>query len=304
MVTEGTSGPLVPVAIVVGTIQGWPEIRANVASLRAAAEAVGGELIVADGSGRPPPASDEIGANTLWLREPGASVFQLRRLAYQRARGVIVAITEDHCFVAEDWAQRILQAHTEHPEATVIGGAVENQATGRLIDWASFFVVQAAFMPPLRSGPARRLAGAVNVSYKRPALEALADYEGMGAMDVLHQAMLRERGEALWVDDRIRVSHEQSLGVIGTTAIHFHAGRTMSGFRRQHMTPYQWVRAGGAFVVPIARLARILVIGTRKAHIRQLLPSLPWVAWLLYSQAFGQFIGYALGPGDSPRKVQ
>jgi hypothetical protein len=300
----GTMDPRVPLAIVVGTIPGWPEIRANVASFRVAAEAVGGELIVADGSGRLAPAPDDIGAHTIWLSEPGTSVFQLRRLAYQRARGAIVAITEDHCFVANDWGRRILQAHTENPEASVIGGAVENAATGSLIDWASFFVVQAAFMPPLRSGPARRLAGAVNVSYKRRALEALADHDGMGAMDVLHQAMLREHGEALWADDRIRVSHDQSLGVRGTTVIHFHAGRTMSGFRRQHMTPYQWLRAGGAFVVPIARLARILAIGTRKGRTGRLLPSLPWVVWLLYSQAAGQFIGYMFGAGDSPRKVQ
>jgi hypothetical protein len=294
----------VPLTIIVGTIQGWPEIRGNAASFRVATETVGGELIVADGSGKRAPAPDEIGAHSTWFSEPGTSVFQLRRLAYQRARGAIVAITEDHCFVADDWGQRILQAHAERPEASVIGGAVENAATGSRIDWASFFVVQAAFMPPIGSGPTRRLAGAVNVSYKRRALEALADYEGMGAMDVLHQAMLRERGEALWAEDGIRVSHDQSLGVRGTTVIHFHAGRTMSGVRRQHMTPYQWLRAGGAFVVPIARLARILAIGARKGHIGQLVPSLPWVAWLLYSQACGQFIGYALGPGDSARKVQ
>ena len=190
-------GPRVPLTIVIGTIQGWPEIRSNVASFRAAAEAVGGELIVADGSGRPAPHPGETGPHETWLSEPGLSVFQLRRLAYQRAQGEIVAITEDHCFVGEDWGRLILQAHAEHPEASVIGGAVENAATGSLIDWASFFVVQAAFMPPLAAGPARRLAGAVNVSYKRRALEALADHEGMGAMDVLHQAMLQERGEAL-----------------------------------------------------------------------------------------------------------
>lgn len=295
----------VPLTIVVATIQGWPKIQSNVASLRAAAETVGGRLIVADGSGRQAPTSAEIGPGSIWLSEPDRSVFQLRRLAYQHAHGAIVAITEDHCFVADDWGRRILQAHAEHPEASVIGGAVQNGATGSLIDWASFFVVQAAFMPPLQMGrAARRLAGAVNVSYKRGALQTLADHEGMGAMDVLHQAMLRERGEALWADDRIRVLHDQSLGVRGTTVIHFHAGRTMSGFRRQHMTPYEWLRLGGAFLIPIARLARILAIGTRKEDSARLLPSLPWIAWLLYSQAAGQFVGYALGPGDSPRQVQ
>jgi hypothetical protein len=298
-----TTGPL-PLTIVIASIQGWPAIRKNVKTFRAAAEAVGGELIVADGSGNPAPPQEEIGSHTVWLSEPGTSVFQLRRLAYRMARGAIVALTEDHCFVAEDWGRRILDAHAEHPEASVIGGAVENGATGSLIDWASFFVVQSAFMAPLVSGPASRLAGAVNVSYKQHALDALADHEGMGAMDVLHQAMLRERGEALWADDGIRVTHEQSLGVKATIVIHFHAGRTMSGFRRQHMTPYQWLRAAGAFVVPIGRMARILAFGARKRQLSRMLPSAPWALGLLYSQAAGQLIGYALGAGDSPRRVQ
>ncbi len=301
---KGAKTSSLPLTIVIGSVQGWPAIRPNAKTWRAAAEAVGGELIVADGSGNPAPAQDEIGPRTTWLSEPGSSVFQLRRLGYQRARGAVVALTEDHCFVGDDWGRRILVAHAEHPGAAVIGGAVENGATGSLIDWASFFVVQSAFMAPLVSGPASRLAGAVNVSYKRHALDALADNEGMGAMDVLHQAKLRERGEGLWADDRIRVTHEQSLGVRGTIVIHFHAGRTMSGFRRQHMTPYQWVRAAGAFVVPIGRMARILSFGARKGQMRRMLPSAPWVLGLLYSQAAGQFIGYAFGPGDSPRKVQ
>jgi hypothetical protein len=302
-VKDGTTSRL-PLTIAIGSIQGWPAIRANVETFRVAAEAVGGELIVADGSGNSAPAQDEIGPHTIWLSEPGGSVFQLRRVAYRRARSAIVALTEDHCLVANDWGRQILKAHAEHPEASVIGGSVENGATGTLIDWASFFVVQSAFMAPLVSGPASRLAGAVNVSYKRHALDSVADHEGMGAMDVLHQAMLRERGEALWADDRIRVTHEQSLGVRGTIVIHFHAGRTMSGFRRQHMTPYQWLRAAGAFVVPIGRMARILGFGTRKGQMRHLLPSAPWVLALLYSQAAGQLIGYAFGAGDSPRKVQ
>lgn len=168
---------------------------------------------------------------------PGHSVFQLRQLAYAEAAGEIVAITENHCLVPPDWGLRMLEAHRAHPEAIAVGGAVENAATRTRIDWASFFIVQVAVMPPLAEGNASRIAGAVNVSYKRRALEALHDFAGMGAMDVMHQQMLRDSGEALWASDAIRVRHDQSLGVAGTTAIHFHAGRTMSGFRRQRMRP-------------------------------------------------------------------
>ena len=60
----------------------------------------------------------------------------------------------------------------------------------------------------------------------------------------------------------------------------------------------------GAFVVPIGRMARILVFGTRKGQMSRMLPAAPWVLGLLYSQAAGQLIGYAFGAGDRARNVQ
>jgi hypothetical protein len=172
------------------------------------------------------------------------------------------------------------------------------------MDWASFFIVQAGVMSPIRSGVASRLAGAVNVSYKRSALADLQGFGGQGAMDVLHQKMLQERGELLVADDRIRVSHVQSLGFGPTTVIHYHAGRTISGFRRETMSAIDWIRFVGAFVVPIARFGRIVAIGSRKGYTRRLLQGAPAIVWLLYSQAVGQFLGYARGAGDSANQLQ
>lgn len=41
-------------SVVVGTIQGWPDITPAVRSLEIAAKRVNGEVIVVDGSGEPP----------------------------------------------------------------------------------------------------------------------------------------------------------------------------------------------------------------------------------------------------------
>jgi hypothetical protein len=300
----GTDPALLPLTIVVGTIQSWSEIAGNLRTMQAAARRVGGELIVADGSGKPAPRVDEFGANVRWIGQPAASVFQLRALAYREARGAVVAITEDHCRVPDDWGVRMLDAHRRHPEAAAVGGAVENSAVTNRIDWASFLIVQVAVMSPLRMHRPTRLAGAVNVSYKRRALRLLEDHAGMGVMDVLHQQILLGLGERLVADDGICVKHDQSLGIRGTTAIHYHAGRTMSGFRRQRMGLAQWIRAAGSFVIPWLRLARILAVGAGKRDRAELIPSTPWMIWLLHAQAVGQFLGYALGPGDSPAKVQ
>jgi hypothetical protein len=296
--------PTKPLSIVVATVQGWPEIGAAVRSMEVAAARVGGEVVVVDGSVQPPPPADALAASTTWVSSPGSDVFQGRYRGYRLAVGEIIAITEDHCLAPPDWGERMLSSHQRHGAAAAIGGSVENAADRRIMDWASFLIVQVAVMAPIRSGTARRLSGAVNVSYKRNALADISDNDGMGAMDGLHQGMLRSRGELLVADDEIRIAHDQSLGFRGTTAIHYHAGRTMSGFRRQTMGPIDWVRFIGAFVIPLARFGRIVAIGTRKGYARHILTGGPAIVWLLYSQALGQFIGFLSGPGDSASQVQ
>jgi hypothetical protein len=293
-----------PFTAVVGTIQGWPDIEPNVRSLEVAAGRVGGEVIVVDGSGQPAPPPGALGPAVCWIAEPGTSVFRGRLRGYRKARGEIVAITEDHCLAPPSWAERMIAGHREHPEAAAIGGSVENGASRSAMDWASFIIVQVAVMAPIRSGVAARLSGAVNVSYKRRALDAVDDNDGMGVMDGLHQAALLRKGERLVADDRIRIVHDQSLGFRGTTAIHFHAGRTMSAFRRQTMGPREWARFVGAFVVPIARFGRIVALGGRKGYARHIARSAPAIVWLLYAQALGQFLGYATGAGGSANQLQ
>lgn len=120
----------------------------------------------------------------------------------------------------------MLAAHEGNPEAAAVGGSVENGATTHTLDWASFFVVQAGIAAPIASGPSAKLAGAVNVSYKRSAMGQIDDFDGLGMLDVIHQRGLRQAGQILIADDSIRVWHDQSLGIRGTTAIHYHAGRT------------------------------------------------------------------------------
>lgn len=306
--TEPSQGsaepPRPPISITVSTVQGWPDIAEDIRTVIASAAAVAGEVVVTDGSGRPAPPAAEVGPGVVWLSFPGESVFQLRDRGYRAARGEIVAITEDHVRVPADWARRMIEGHAAHPEATAIGGSVENAATGSAMDWGSFLVVQASVAAPIRSGPARRLSGAVNVAYKRYATEAMETYGGLGAMDGLHQRHLAEAGSILLNDDTIRVLHDQSLGFRGTTAIHYHAGRTMSGFRRQHMDAIGLLRIIGAPVIPLARYVRAVALLTPRGHGRLLLRYTPAMLWLLYSQGLGQFIGYLAGPGDSPRKVQ
>jgi hypothetical protein len=297
--------PISPaISIVVSTMDGLPAIAAAVESFQAAARSVGGEVVIVDGSGRAAPASGAIDATTTWLQRPGDSIFQMRRIGYRAARAPIVGITEDHCRVPADWARRMLDAHAAHPDAMVVGGSVENGATANALDWASFLAVQATHMAPIPSGPTDGVAGAVNVSYRRSALEDLDDFDGLGAMDVLHQRDLRGRGGALVADDSIRVVHDQSLGWDGTVRIHYHAGRTFAAFVRRRLDAMGLARLLGVLLIPYVRFGRTMMVGHRKGYGGVLLRTWPLVLWLYLVQSAGQIAGFVAGPGDSPRRVR
>lgn len=304
MMSPMSTEPASTITITAATVQGWRDIEPNVRSFEAAAAAVGGDVIVGDGSGLPAPPPGTLGTRTTWLSEPGKSVFQLRGSAYRVATAPIIGVTEDHCFLPADWARRNLEAHAAHPEAAAIGGSVVNGATESAMDWASFLIVQSLVAAPIPSGPTPRIAGAVSVSYKRAALATIDEHAGMGAMDALHQRELAASGAALIADDGIRVVHDQSLGFGGTIAIHFHAGRTFAGFRRQHLDAGQAIRILATPIVPVARFVRTARLVRPRGYGRELLRATPAIWLLLVAQTAGQVIGYVAGPGDSPNRVQ
>lgn len=291
-------------SIVIATTKPWPEIRRCLDSLHGQAQAIEAEVLVSDGHGAGLP--DDVGdryPEVIWIKHPGGSVFALRGIAMAQARGDIVAVTEDHCEVTPDWCARVIKVHQEHPDAAAIGGAVENGATERLIDWANFFVVFGPFTAPIENGEQEHISLQANISYKRHVLPRVAPEFGM--MEMLFNRQLRLQSEKLVADDRLVVHHNQSWGFLGTFAAHFHNGRSIAGFRLQRMT---WVerilRLGGCFILPPALLWRTVGPVVRKRRLRrQALASLHLTALVVTCHAAGEFLGYLLGPGESPSRV-
>lgn len=296
----------VPISVVMPSVRGWPAAREAVARVAPQLAAAGGELIVADGSRRPAPSPEALaalGGPVDWRSRPGESVFQLRRHAYAAARGQIVAVTEDHCHVAEDWVERIIAAHGRHPEAGAIGGAVLNGTDTKLVDWAAFFLTQGPYMPPLGNGLADRVSGPANVSYKRRVIERLRGDDEHGLIDFLELPRALE-GEKLVDDDSIRVLHHQSQGFWGTSLAEFDNGRTIAGYRRRQMTRGDWVRVLSSPVLPLYRTWRALRIVSHKEHPPgKLLAAAPAHVWFQYCAMVGELLGYAGGPGGSPRRL-
>ncbi|MEA2621168.1 MAG: hypothetical protein QOH61_78 [Chloroflexota bacterium] len=292
-----------PVSLAICTGSGWPHVERFVRALEHAAAEVDGEVIVADGSGKPAPPADSLGASTRWLSFPRSSVYELRPALLEACRAEIIAMTEDHCRVEPNWAAALLAAHADHPEALSIGGPVDNLATDRTLDWASFFVVQAGVVPPVTPGARRKLAHA-NVSYKRAALDLAPKVAGMGVLDSFHQASLARTDGAIRMDPRPLVWHDQSLPVGPFVAQHFHAGRTFGGFVRATGGRRPAIRLLVAPAVPWLRLGRAAALASRSRHAERLPAALPWMLALLSAQVAGQVAGILLGAGESPLHVE
>ncbi|HET8777338.1 MAG TPA: hypothetical protein VFN76_06720 [Candidatus Limnocylindria bacterium] len=294
------SGARPPISICVGTTAGWPAIEPCVRSFIDDARRVGGEILIADGSGRPPPDDPDVASAVTWMTCEEQSVFWLVDANVRRARGDVVALTEDHCTARPGWVDAILRAHAEYPDAAAIGGAIENEETGTsALRWASHLMTQGAHMAPLANGPSRHIANEANISYKR---WALADIEPhpLGFMTIRHTRSLADRGEQLVNDDRIVIDHHESLGATATAVIHFDDGRTVAGFRRRQMGTGDWVRLAGAPILPLYRSARVVRNAAAKGYGGTALKALPWLLVLEYAHGVGELIGYVAGAGRSP----
>jgi hypothetical protein len=295
-----------PVSALLATVRGWPVARPALERLVPQTAQAGGEVIVADGSCKPAPTGPELsalGGSVTWLSQPGDSVFQLRLAAYRAARGAIVAVTEDHCHVADDWIASILSAHAEHPDAAAVGGAVLNGTDRKVIDWAAFLLTQGPYMPPLQNGVAERISGPANVSYKRHVLERIGGSDEQGVIDFLELPRALA-GEPVVADDRVRVLHHQSQGLLGTSLAEFDNGRSIAGYRRRQMTRADWVRIAGASVLPLYRAVRALrTVRGKPVPAQMLLKSIPAHVWLQYCAMAGEVAGYVGGPGRSPHRL-
>jgi hypothetical protein len=228
----------------------------------------------------------------------------LRALAMSESRGEVVAITEDHCRVAPDWCERILAAHKQHPDAAAIGGAVENGAVERVVDWASFFIVNGASMPPIDDGVQKKVSLQASVTYKRRVIPA--DVPKLGRMEWMFNQELNRRGEKLIADGRILVEHVQFFTFREACAIHYHDSRAIAGFRLEEIgLPERLIRLGACFIMPPALFLRtVLPILKKRRFLGWLTLSLPMIVVLVHCRAAGAFVGFLFGAGESPQHIR
>ncbi len=292
----------IPLSIVVACRTPWPALQCALDALYQQAVAAGAEIIVAmSDRGVIAPEAARLYPAVRWLRgAPDDSVFRLRALAIPECRGDIVALTEDHCRVAPDWCSAILDAHAQHPEAGAIGGAVENDATASMADWAAFFVVNGVFMRPIRNGASDRISLQANVSYKRRALPD--SYPPYGLVQSMFHCELAARGEKLMATDRMLVHHVQEMTLRGHSRMHFHNARATAAFFRSAAPGSRWL-AAYLLLFPRMTLSTVSAVLAKRRHLRELAMGFPLIIWLAGCHAAGELVGHFRGPGRSAQHV-
>jgi glycosyltransferase involved in cell wall biosynthesis len=163
------------------------------------------------------------------------SVPELRAAGILVAEGDYIVITEDHCIAPDNWYQSLVESHQQHPNAA-IGGAVDNAATDRLIDWAVYFCEYSNYISPVPDGVVHDLPGP-NVSYKRAAIDTMREMIERGYWETFLHQHLEENGENLLSDPSIVMYHKKHFTFNDFMTERFHYGRWYAGTRNEFTSP-------------------------------------------------------------------
>lgn len=227
----------------------------------------------------------------------------MRAAGFRAARAPAIGVIEDHVIVPEDWAERMLAALAEGHD--VVGGAIENAATARHVDWAAFLCEYSASLPPLPAGPSAGVPGN-NVVYRKAVLDRYqAVIDEHKWENRLHDAM-RADGIDLIMRPDIVVGHKMHYTVWLYTSQRFLYSRSYAGARVAGAPLARRLAMGAAaFALPPLMFWRtVRRIVAKRQHIGHLLRSLPLLSLFVLSWGAGEVAGYWFGAGDALSKVR
>ncbi len=292
------------ISVVIASVNGLQCIQECLERLEALPERSEMELLVLDRR------TDETAAE-IRKRFPSVTVFdglygksipELRWLGMQRARGVLIAVIEDHCMVPTHWAAEILR-FAESPYG-VVGGPVENGSRERIIDWAFFLAEYGPCMPPLADGESRGVPGN-NAVYRREVLPLSEPNWGRVWESFLQQELLR-RKVRMYLHGGMTLYHKKSFRLGEMMSQRFLYSRSFAAMRAQSMTAMKrLIYAGLSAALPAVLLWRISTGLLRKRrNLKELIAGLPIIGLFVLSWGSGEMAGYLAGDGNSLVRVE
>ena len=301
--SDATRNP--QLSVVIASLNGRPYIDACLQSLHNQTGSIRAEIIVADCIGTDVTNFVKASYPDVHLIEFGEpkSVPELRAAGLLVAKGDIAVITEDHCIPAENWYEALVASHAKH-ENVAIGGAVDNAATERRIDWAVYFCEYSSFISPVPDGIVHDLPGP-NVSYKRAALDLMHDMLEDGYWENFLHQRLEATGHELRSDPTIVVWHKKHFTMSSFLSERFHYGRWFAGTRNEFSSPARrlYYLAFSPLLPPLIMYRLYKRVTSRGQHYGDFIRSLPYIAVFTLAWAVGEFVGYASGPGSSVMKL-
>ena len=292
-------------AVIVPAVNTLADLVGCLAALKRERESAALEVLVVNRLGDA--SSAAIRTEAPWVRilpvPASMAIPQMRALAFREAKSEAVAVIEDHVIVPPGWAKRLLDDLAQG--RTVVGGAVENAATGTLLDWAAFLCEYSHCLPPLPAGEAAWLTGN-NVVYRREAVaKHLALLDAGQWENALHDA-LRADGVPLWCDPDLVALHKKHYTFGEYFTQRYLYARSYAGARVAGASAAKKLAMGvAAFALPPLLFARtVRRILAKGAHTEKLWPSLPLIALFVLAWGWGEVVGYWFGAGDSLAKVK
>jgi hypothetical protein len=233
---------------------------------------------------------------------------ELRALGVHKARGAIVALTEDHCTPRPDWCRNILEAHSNAHD--VVGGAVDKEGPDTAVNWALYLADYVRYMNPVLEGSCNTLTDC-NVSYKRAVLETVVEVWTEEFHEPAVHGALQASGMSLWLSPRIVVHQQRHSRLMDALKDRYAFGR-LFGSTRVMGTPFlrRITYAGCALLLPPLLISRIAahVVRTRRCT-KAFVYALPALGLLTMAWSWGELMGYltrrpekSLRPGRQPNR--
>jgi hypothetical protein len=292
-------------SVVVPSVNGWGELRGCLEALEAARAEADLEILVPDRMGKATreAIASEFPKVRIIAAGAGTTIPQLRAMAFEQASGAAVAVIEDHVLVPKGWVRAVMNCLADGED--VIGGAVENAATERIVDWAAFLCEYHHLLPPIQAGPVDRLTGN-NTVYRRSVLARYEEAWRAGQWEDHLHAALRAGGVTLYQHPEIVVRHRMPYSVGEYLDQRFLFSRAWAGMRavKASLSARVMRGAAAALLPPMLFWRVVRTVWRKKVYRHELLRALPLIALFTLAWGAGEMVGYWFGAGDALARVR
>jgi glycosyltransferase involved in cell wall biosynthesis len=224
------------------------------------------------------------------------SIPELRWRGMRAARGDWIAVIEDHCLCPPRWAEEILRL--EPLPYGIVGGPVENGATGRLLDWAFFLAEYGPCMPPLPEGETSGVPGN-NAAYRRSVLP-LGEEKWARVWESFLQNELRKRGVRIFLSSALCLYHKKHFTLAEMLQQRFLYSRSYAAMTGRGV--FYALLSAALPALLLLRITRCVV--AKRRNLREFLLGLPAIILFVLAWAAGEMVGCVAGPGDSLARVE